>query len=182
MTLTEENIHGNKIFEEGYKFVYEKYGLELYELEFSRMTAINYGRSTELKFVFVGPKVLLISAMINEQYESYVLWKEEKTNVQEVKSYIENLKKVEEIKKEYNFKQVFNNILADKKYKQNDVEIISITPVSQEEYIFIIYHIIYKIRFRFRGFYSVKNKKVTIEEAEEVFSTKLQEIKEPEAP
>lgn len=146
------------------------------------MTAINYGRSTELKFVFVGPKVLLISAMINEQYESYVLWKEEKTNVQEVKSYIENLKKVEEIKKEYNFKQVFNNILADKKYKQNDVEIISITPVSQEEYIFIIYHIIYKIRFRFRGFYSVKNKKVTIEEAEEVFSTKLQEIKEPEAP
>ena len=81
ITLTEENIHGNKIYEEGYKFVYEKYGLELYELEFSRMTAVNYGRSTELKFVFTGPKVLLVSTMINEQFESYVLWKEDKTNV-----------------------------------------------------------------------------------------------------
>lgn len=52
------------------------------------MTAINYGRTTELKYVFVGAKVLLISAMISEQLVPYILWKEEKSNVEEVKAYI----------------------------------------------------------------------------------------------
>lgn len=59
--------------------------------------------------------------------------------------------------KEFNFRQVFTEVLAEKKYKESDVEIVDITPVSQEEYIFIIYHKIYRIRFRIKGFYSVKN-------------------------
>ena len=84
LTLTEENIHGNKIYEKGYKFIYEKYGLELYELEFTRMTAIEYGRSTELKFIFLGNKVLIITIMINGDHEPYVLWKEEKTTPEDV--------------------------------------------------------------------------------------------------
>ncbi len=82
--------------------------------------------------------------------------------------------------KEFNFRQVFTEVLAEKKYKESDVEIVDITPVSQEEYIFIIYHRIYRIRFRIKGFYSVKNSKTTVENVEEVFSTKLQDIKEPE--
>lgn len=82
--------------------------------------------------------------------------------------------------KEFNFRQVFTEVLAEKKYKESDVEIVDITPVSQEEYIFIIYHKIYRIRFRIKGFYSVKNSKTTVENVEEVFSTKLQDIKEPE--
>ena len=88
VVLTEHNINGNKIYEKGYKFVYEKYGLELYEYEFARMTAKNYGRSTEIKCVFTGNKVILITAMISDQHKPYVLWKEEKTNVQEVKNYL----------------------------------------------------------------------------------------------
>ena len=88
IVLTDHNIQGNKIYEKGYKFVYEKYGLELYDYEFSRMTAKNYGRSTEIKCVFTGNKVILITAMISDQHKPYVLWKEEKTNVQEVKNYL----------------------------------------------------------------------------------------------
>lgn len=82
VSLNEDNIHGNEIYEKGYKYIYMKFGLELYELEFLRLTAINYGRSTELKFIFVGnSKVLLITIVVNEQ-ETYTLWKEEKTNVE----------------------------------------------------------------------------------------------------
>jgi len=75
VTLTEENIHGNIIYERGYKFIYEKFGLDLYELEFVRMTAVTLGKSTELKFVFVGSKALLIQIMVTEAGEPYVLWK-----------------------------------------------------------------------------------------------------------
>lgn len=46
VSLNEDNIHGNEIYEKGYKYIYMKFGLELYELEFLRLTAINYGRST----------------------------------------------------------------------------------------------------------------------------------------
>jgi len=81
IVLTEENIHANKIFEQGYKFIYEKYGLELYEYEFSRMSVVKFGRSTEIKCVFIGTKVLLVAVMVSETQEPYVLWKEEKTNV-----------------------------------------------------------------------------------------------------
>ena len=88
IVLTEENIHGNKIYEQGYKFIYEKYGLELYEYDFSRMSVIKFGRSTEIKCIFTGNKVLLIAVMVSETQEPYVLWKEEKTNVEEVKVYI----------------------------------------------------------------------------------------------
>ena len=97
VVLTESNIHGNKIYEEGYKFIYEKYGLELYDYEFSRMSAVNYGKSTEIKCVFTGNKALLITAMISETHKPYVLWKEEKTNVEEVKVYLETLKTVESV-------------------------------------------------------------------------------------
>lgn len=77
--------------------MYEKYGLELYELEFTRMTAINYGRSTELKFIFLGNKVLLIAIMISEQHEPYVLWKEEKTTPEEVNQVKIELEKVKKV-------------------------------------------------------------------------------------
>jgi hypothetical protein len=39
------------------------------------MTAVALGKSTELKFVFVGNKALLIQIMISEAGEPYVLWK-----------------------------------------------------------------------------------------------------------
>ena len=85
ITLNEENIHSNSIYERGYKFIYIKYGLDLYEMEFSRMTAIKYDRTTELKFVFIGgQKVVLISIIVAEE-DTYTLWKEEKTNVDEIK-------------------------------------------------------------------------------------------------
>lgn len=51
------------------------------------MSAIQYARSTELKFVFLGAKVLLITVMISQD-GPYVLWKQERTNVQEVKEYV----------------------------------------------------------------------------------------------
>lgn len=49
------------------------------------MTAIKYDRTTELKFVFIGElKVFLISIVVSEE-DTYTLWKEEKTNVDEIK-------------------------------------------------------------------------------------------------
>ena len=54
--------------------------------------------------------------MISETHKPYVLWKEEKTNVEEVKVYLETLKTVESVQNEYNFKQVFKQVLADTKY------------------------------------------------------------------
>lgn len=71
-----------------------KYGLELYELEFYRMAAIDYGRSTELSFVFVSDvKAVLITIVVTDSL-TYTLWKEEKNNVEEVKSYIDGRKKI----------------------------------------------------------------------------------------
>ena len=119
------------------------------------MSAVNYGRSSELKFVFVGEdKVLLVTSMITEDKEPYILWKEEKKNVEEIKKYIETSKKVENIRKEYNFVQVFNQVLTEKLFNEKEVEIISITKISEVEYIFIIYHTVRRIRWRIRGQYS----------------------------
>ena len=182
VVLTEENIHGNKVYEEAYKYMFSKFGTELYDYNFPRMTAINYGRSTEIKCVFIGKKVLLISAMVSENHEPYVLVKEEKSNVKEVEAYLETLRTVENIKKEYNFKQVFSQVLSDTKYSANEVEILEITPVSQEEYIFIIYHRRLRYRFRIRGWYSAQENKVVIKFIEKVFSKELQDIKVPESP
>ena len=118
--------------------------------------------------------------MINEENQPYVLWKEEKTNVEEVKVFVENLKRVESIKKEYNFRQILIYILNQRQWKEADIEVLEITPVSQFSYIFIIYHRIYRFRFRINANYNIQTKKVTVEKTEEVFSTKLQDIKEPE--
>lgn len=145
------------------------------------MSAVQYARSTELRFVFLGTKVLLVTIMMSQD-GPYILWKQERTNVQEVKEYIDNLKKVESVTKEYNFKQVLSAVLAEKKYKENEIEVVEATPISQEEYIFIIYHRVYRIRFRIRGRYSVKMNKVSLDQVEEVFSEKLTEMKEPEQP
>ena len=117
VVLTEQNIHGNKVYEEAYKYLFSKFGTELYDYSFPRMTAVNYGRSSEIKCVFIGKKVLLITAMVSENHEPYVLVKEEKSNVKEVEAYLETLKTVENIKKEYNFKQVFSKVLSDTGYK-----------------------------------------------------------------
>jgi hypothetical protein len=100
INLNEENIHSNQIYERGYKYIYMKYGLELYELSFQRMTALHYGRTTELKFVFVGPAKASIISIIVGPEEIYTLWKEEKTNVVEITQYIENLKQIETVSKE----------------------------------------------------------------------------------
>ena len=111
-----------------------------------------------------------------------MLWKEEKTNVEEVKVYLETLKTVESVQNEYNFKQVFKQVLTDTKYNAKEVKILEITKISEEKYSFIIYHIILRFRFRIIGWYSVERKEVIIESVEEVFSEKLQEMKEPEQP
>lgn len=68
------------------------------------MSVVKFGRSTEIKCVFTGNKVLLVAVMVSETQEPYVLWKEEKTNVEEVRVYLENLKKIDQVKKEYNFR------------------------------------------------------------------------------
>lgn len=74
--------------------------------------------------------------------------------------YIESLKKIEQVKKEYNFREVLKFVLSEKQYNEADVEIVEITPVSQEEYIFIIYHRRYRYRFRIRGRYDTTTKSV----------------------
>ena len=120
--------------------------------------------------------------MVSENQEPYVLVQEEKNNVEEVEAYLETLKTVESIKKEYNFQQVFAQVLAENKYSANEVEVLEITPVSQEKYIFIIYHITLRCRFRIVGWYSSQEKKVVIQEVEKVFSEELKDIKVPEEP
>ena len=57
-------------------------------------------------------------------------------------------------------------VLVDAKYNENDVEILEIEPVSQEEYIFIIYHRRLKFRFKIRGMYSVQTKEVIVKSVE----------------
>lgn len=180
ITLNEENIHSNSIYERGYKFIYIKYGLDLYEMEFSRMTAIKYDRTTELKFVFIGgQKVVLISIIVAEE-DTYTLWKEEKTNVDEIKQYISTLKQIEVISKEPSFVAVYNEVLAQRQFTASDVDILEITQISKEEYVFTIYVRSLRIRFVIRGSYNFKTKTTNIKKIEEVISTKLQEIKVPE--
>lgn len=61
-----------------------KFGLDLYELSFERMTALAYAKTTELKFVFVGPtKAIIITIVVGEE-DIYTLWREVKTNVEEI--------------------------------------------------------------------------------------------------
>lgn len=71
-----------------------KYGLELYELSFSRMTALHYDRTTELKFVFVGGEKAVIISIVVGADDIYTLWKEQKDNGEEIKEYIDNLKQI----------------------------------------------------------------------------------------
>lgn len=86
-----------------------KYGLELYELTFSRMTALNYDRTTELKFVFVGGEKAVVIAIVvgGEGEETYTLWKDQKDNGEEVRQHVETLKYIETVSKEPNFQAVF---------------------------------------------------------------------------
>lgn len=65
-----------------------KYGLELYELTFVRMTVLTYDRSTELKFVFVGADKAIVLDIVVAGDQTYTLWKEEKSDVEEIKQYI----------------------------------------------------------------------------------------------
>ena len=60
--------------------------------------------------------------------------------------------------------------------------IIDATALSQEEYVFILYHFLLRIRWRIRGHYSTSKQTVTISNMEEVVSSQLQEIKMPEKP
>ncbi len=180
ITLNEENIHSNSIYERGYKFIYIKYGLDLYEMEFSRMTAIKYDRTTELKFVFIGgQKVVLISIVVAEE-DTYTLWKEEKTNVDEIKEYISTLKQIEVVSRDPSFIAVYNEVLTQRQLTASDVDILEITQLSKEEYVFTIYVRSLRIRFVIRGSFNSKTKTTNIKKIEEVISTKLQEIRLPE--
>jgi len=180
VTLTEENIHGNAIYERGFKFVYEKFGLDLYEHDFLRLTASTLGKSTELKFVFVGAKGLLIQIMVNEAGEPYVLWKEEKPNVAEIIEAVDSLKKIDTLSKQESFQQVFAQVLTTQGFDTTEVQILDINAISQSEYLFIIYHRILKLRYKAQASYNVKTGVVSVKKIEEVYSLKLQELKYPE--
>lgn len=182
LNLNEENIHSNQIYENGYKYIYMKYGLELYELSFSRMTALHYDRTTELKFVFVGGEKASIISIVVGPEEVYTLWKEEKSNGEEIKEYIESLKHIETLSKEPNFQAVLAEVITANGFNKNDVDVVNITAITKEEYVFVVYIKSLKIRYVIRGAYSVKTKTVTIKKMEEVFHPKLQEMIEPEKP
>jgi len=64
------------------------------------MTARLLGKFTELKFVFLGVKALIIEIMVSEAAEPYVLWKEEKQNVADIKEAAETLKKIDSLTKQ----------------------------------------------------------------------------------
>jgi hypothetical protein len=182
ITLNEENIHTNQIYEKGYKYIYMKYGLELYELVFSRMTALVYDRTTELKFVFVGGEKAVIIAIIVGPEDTYTLWKEQKDNAEEIKLHVENLRQIDTLSKEPNFQAVLAEAIASKAFSKNDVEVANITALSKEEYLFVIYVKSIKIRYVVRALYSAKTQTTTIKKMEEVFHPQLQLMKEPEKP
>jgi hypothetical protein len=145
------------------------------------MTAKFLGKYTELKFVFVGAKALLVQLMVNQDgSDTYIVWKEEKENVADIKEAVESLKKIDTISKEENFKQVFTEVLTTKGFDSKDTQILDITPISQSEYVFVIYHRILRLRFRAHASFNVKIGSVTIKKVEEVYSKRLQELKEPE--
>lgn len=131
ISLNEENIHSNTIYENGYKYIYMKFGLELYELDFSRMTALHYDRSTELKFVFVGATKAVLITIVVTAGETYTLWKEEKTNVAEIKEYVTSIKQIEILSKEENFQAVFLQSLTEKSLNKSEVEIVNITAITK---------------------------------------------------
>jgi hypothetical protein len=116
ITLNEDNIHNNAIYEQGYKHIYMKYGLELYELSFARMTAIAYDRTTELKFVFVGGDKAVIVAIIVAGDDTYTLWKEEKQEAEEIKLHVDSLKQMELLSKEPGFQAVLAEAVASKAF------------------------------------------------------------------
>lgn len=75
-------------------------------MAFSRMTARDYKRATELGFVFVGAsKVLLITLVVIDD-DIYTLWMEEKTNVEQIKTHLETIKKTETVTKEVGFQEL----------------------------------------------------------------------------
>ena len=60
------------------------------------------------------------------------------------------------------------------------MDILEITQLSKEEYVFTIYVRSLRIRFVIRGSFNSKTKTTNIKKIEEVISTKLQEIRVPE--
>jgi hypothetical protein len=73
-------------------------------------------------------------------------------------------------------------VLTANSFNRNDVDIVNITALSKEEYVFVIYIKSLKIRYTIRGAYNTKTQTVTIKKMDEVFHPKLQEMKEPEMP
>lgn len=121
ITLTEENIHGNAVYETGYKYVFSKYGLELYQVDFSHISATKLGKSTMLKLVFIGNTVgQIISVMVTPELQTYVLWKEEKKNVTELKEAVDTIKKIDILSKQESFKQVFAEVLTTKGFNSTE--------------------------------------------------------------
>ena len=74
---------------------------------------------------------------------------------------------------------MFAEVLSSKNFQTKDIKILDINAVSQTEYIFFIYHRTLKLRFKIEGSFSAKIGKATLKKVEEVYSTKLQDIKVP---
>lgn len=93
---------------------------------------------------------------------------------------MDNLKKIDTLSKQHSFKQIFLEVLSLKGFSPKDVQILDITVISQTEYFFIIYQRILKLRFKVQASYNPKTSVVTIKNIEEVYSTKLQDLKLPQ--
>jgi hypothetical protein len=61
---------------------------------------------------------------------------------------------------------VLSEVLTEKQLNRNDVELVNITAVSKEEYIFVVFIKSQKIRYVIRAAYNSKTQSVSIKKIE----------------
>ena len=73
-------------------------------MSLKRLSAIYYKYATEFRFIYVGDeKAILLNVVVTNKLYSYLVWMEERQEVEEIKQLIEKSEMVEKLQKEETF-------------------------------------------------------------------------------
>jgi hypothetical protein len=85
-----------------------------------------------MKFIYTGEKkVIMIEIVVNSLLKPYTIWYEEKTNVEEIKALLEEIKKDEQYEKETAFISIHQYIANQAQVAFSDIKIKNVTKIAE---------------------------------------------------
>lgn len=116
-----------------------------------------------MKFIYTGEKkVIMIEIVVNNQMKPYTIWYEEKTNVEEIKSLLEGIKKDEQYEKETAFIAIHQYIATQAQVAFNNIKINNVTKIADSEYSFTYINVVTNEKFEYRGQWNFQTKTVVV--------------------